>query len=218
MLRGAELARAILRAPNRYALLSLGCSDGRTIELGADGFLNHEDEEVRKCYTRLAVHCHPDRCADVPDATKAFQALVRAYELTCKPDLRADDSEDSRSEDEADDDGACPVPHFTLSRSFHHTALVSPGGEQATASAGARTRTAILPTPVTRTSLIIQRALPSYCRRGRGSRSQHAADRRAHRATALVETAPRAAVGQPVRVRAAVGRGAGATAGAAALL
>jgi curved DNA-binding protein CbpA len=172
MLRGAELARAILRAPNRYALLSLGCSDGRTIELGADGFLNHEDEEVRKCYTRLAVHCHPDRCADVPDATKAFQALVRAYELTCKPDLRADDSEDSRSED----DGACPVPHFTLSRSFHHTALVSPGGEQATASAGARTRTAILPTPVTRTSLIIQRALPSYYRRGRGSRSQHAAD------------------------------------------
>ena len=83
MLCGAELARAILGAPNRYSLLSLGSRDG-PIEVGADGFINREDEEVRRCYTRLAAQCHPDRLRDVPDATKAFQALVRAYELCCK--------------------------------------------------------------------------------------------------------------------------------------
>ena len=50
-----------------------------------------------------------DKLTGYADATKAFQALVRAYELCCKPDLRADDSDDSRddSEDEreaVDDD------------------------------------------------------------------------------------------------------------------
>ena len=100
MLSGEALAAAVLEAKDRYALLSLGRREGgEPIKVGSDGYLNHEDEEVRKCYTRIAARIHPDklRCAE---ATKAFQALVRAYELCCKPDVRADDSDDSREEEE----------------------------------------------------------------------------------------------------------------------
>ena len=100
MLSGEALAAAVLEAKDRYALLSLGRREGGDpIRVGSDGYLNHEDEEVRKCYTRIAARIHPDklRCAE---ATKAFQALVRAYELCCKPDVRADDSDDSREEEE----------------------------------------------------------------------------------------------------------------------
>ncbi|EOD41711.1 hypothetical protein EMIHUDRAFT_447442 [Emiliania huxleyi CCMP1516] len=86
MLSGEALAAAVLEAKDRYALLSLGRREGgEPIRVESDGYLNHEDEEVRKCYTRIAARIHPDklRCAE---ATKAFQALVRAYELCCKPD------------------------------------------------------------------------------------------------------------------------------------
>ena len=106
MLRGAELARAVMDAPNRYAVLSLGSAV--PIAVGTDGFLNLQDEEIRKVYMKMSVQLHPDRLPGFPGATQAFQALVRAYELCCKPDLRADDSEDSRSEgeDSSDDEAA----------------------------------------------------------------------------------------------------------------
>ena len=106
MLQGHDLVEAVLRAPNRYALLSLGSAV--PIAVGTDGFLNLQDEEIRKVYMKMSVQLHPDRLRDFPDATRAFQALVRAYELCCKPDLRADDSEDSRSggEDSSDDEAA----------------------------------------------------------------------------------------------------------------
>ena len=102
MLSGEELARAVLMAKDRYELLSLGSTV--QVVLTADGFLNLEDEEVRKCYTKIAARIHPDKLPGCSDATKAFQALVRAYELCCKPELRADDSDDSRAEDEDEDD------------------------------------------------------------------------------------------------------------------
>ena len=102
MLFGEELARAVLKAKDRYELLSLGSAV--PVVLTADGFLNLEDEEVRKCYTKIAARIHPDKLPGCSDATKAFQALVRAYELCCKPELRADDSDDSRDDDEEDDD------------------------------------------------------------------------------------------------------------------
>ena len=102
MLSGEELARAVLKAKDRYELLSLGSAV--PVVLTADGFLNLEDEEVRKCYTKIAARIHPDKLPGCSDATKAFQALVRAYELCCKPELRADDSDDSRDDDDDDDD------------------------------------------------------------------------------------------------------------------
>ena len=102
MLTGVDLAKAVLNAKTRYTLLSLGSNGGPIFE-GADGFLNKEDEEVRKCYTRIAARIHPDKLVHFPDATKAFQALVRAYELCCKPDLRGDESDDSREDDEEEE-------------------------------------------------------------------------------------------------------------------
>ena len=102
MLSGEELARAVLKAKDRYALLSLGSAV--PVVLTADGYLNLEDEEVRKCYMKIASRIHPDKLPGCSDATKAFQALVRAYELCCKPELRADDSDDSRDEDDEDED------------------------------------------------------------------------------------------------------------------
>ena len=102
MLSGEELARAVLKAKDRYALLSLG-SDV-PIAVSAEGYLNLEDEDIRRCYTKIAARIHPDKLTSYSEATKAFQALVRAYELCCKPDLRADDSDDSRDEDGDEDE------------------------------------------------------------------------------------------------------------------
>ena len=105
MLDGADLARAVLKAKDRYELLSLGVAEGVVpIHVTKEGYLNLQDEDVRRCYTRIAARIHPDKLQGFADATKAFQALVRAYELCCKPDLRADDSDDSR-EDEDEEDG-----------------------------------------------------------------------------------------------------------------
>jgi hypothetical protein len=102
MLKGEDLAVAVLRAKDRYALLSLGSAT--PIKLDSEGYLNLEDEDVRRAYMRIATQIHPDKLCGFPDATKAFQALVRAYELCCKPDLREDDSDDSREDDEDDED------------------------------------------------------------------------------------------------------------------
>ena len=94
---GGVCGWAILQAKDRYALLSLGSVT--PIKVGPDGYLNLEDEELRKVYTRLAARVHPDKLLGCADAKEAFQALVRAYELCCKPEQRADDSEDSRESD-----------------------------------------------------------------------------------------------------------------------
>jgi len=82
----------------RYALMSLG-SEFR-LEVGADGFLNMEDSDVRKVYLKISQKIHPDKLPHYSDATRAFQMCVRAYELICKPELRANESDDSRDEDE----------------------------------------------------------------------------------------------------------------------
>ena len=97
-----ELAREVLKAKDRYALLSLGSDT--PIKPDAEGFLNLEDEDVRRVYLKMAARIHPDKIPGFADGTKAFQALVRAYELCCKPDLRADDSDDSRDEEEDDEE------------------------------------------------------------------------------------------------------------------
>jgi curved DNA-binding protein CbpA len=102
MLNGVAMVNAVLAAKTRYALLSLGSDDG-PILVDKEGYLNKEDEEVRRCYTRIAARVHPDKLTGCPDATRAFQALVRAYELCCKPDVRGDESDDSRDDEEDDD-------------------------------------------------------------------------------------------------------------------
>ncbi|KAJ1484714.1 hypothetical protein T484DRAFT_1796233 [Baffinella frigidus] len=51
----------------------------------------------------MSQRIHPDKLAHFSDATRAFQALVRAYELICKPQLRANESDDSRDGSEDDD-------------------------------------------------------------------------------------------------------------------
>ena len=105
MLDGVDLAKAVLKAKDRYALLSLG-SDGAPITVDSEGYLSVEDETVRKYYVKIASRIHPDKLRGFADATRAFQSLVRAYELCCKPDLRGDESDDSRDDDDEDADGA----------------------------------------------------------------------------------------------------------------
>jgi len=113
-LTGEALAKAVLAAQNRYALLSLGSSV--RICLGADGYLNVDDAEVRKAYMKIGAKIHPDKLPGFADSTKAFQALVRAYERCCKPELREDESDDSGEEEEeekeeqADSDSDDDVP------------------------------------------------------------------------------------------------------------
>eukprot|EP00041_Stephanoeca_diplocostata_P037543 m.1424087 g.1424087 ORF g.1424087 m.1424087 type:complete len:564 (-) comp25059_c0_seq5:5-1696(-) len=48
---------------------------------------------MRKAYLKLSLVLHPDRCRH-PDATKAFQALVRAFERLSQPELYADGTEE----------------------------------------------------------------------------------------------------------------------------
>ena len=104
MLSGVELAKAVLSAKTHATpLLSLGSDDGPIFE-DKDGYLNKDDEDVRRCYTRIAARIHPDKLREFADATKAFQALVRAYELCCKPENRMDESDDSRDDDDDDDE------------------------------------------------------------------------------------------------------------------
>ena len=59
---------------------------------------------MRRAYLRISQKIHPDKLSTFADATKAFQACVRAYELICKPELRAMESDDSRDEEEVGDD------------------------------------------------------------------------------------------------------------------
>jgi hypothetical protein len=42
---------------------------------------------LRKAYLKLAMLVHPDKLANVPDATKAFQACVKAFERLSAPEL-----------------------------------------------------------------------------------------------------------------------------------
>ena len=111
-LTGEALAKAVLAAQNRYALLSLGSSV--RICLGGDGYLNVEDAEVRKAYMKIGAKIHPDKLPGCAEATKAFQALVRAYERCCKPELREDESDDSceeeLAEEQADSDSDDDIP------------------------------------------------------------------------------------------------------------
>ena len=102
MLSGVELAQAVLAAKDRYKLLSLGAET--PIKVGDDGFLNVEDEDVRRAYMKIATRIHPDKLPTFANATRAFQCLVRAYELCCKPDVRGDESDDSRDDDDDDED------------------------------------------------------------------------------------------------------------------
>lgn len=47
---------------------------------------------------KLGAKIHPDKLPGCPDATKAFQALIRAYEKCVKPELREDESDESGDE------------------------------------------------------------------------------------------------------------------------
>ena len=111
--RGTQLVRLVLAAKDRYALLSLGTTE--KIREDEDGFLNVEDEDVKRAYHRLARQIHPDKHPGCADAMRAFQALVRAYELCSNPESRAAESDDSREEDEAEEaDVAAPPPVLPL--------------------------------------------------------------------------------------------------------
>ena len=99
-----ELAQRVLRAKDRYALLSLGSETPIVVQ--ADGFLSVEDEDVRRAYLKIATRIHPDKLPPsfAAEGVRAFQALVRAYELCCKPDLRGEESDDSREEEEEEEE------------------------------------------------------------------------------------------------------------------
>lgn len=74
MMRGEDLARAVLGAKDRYALLSLG-SD---VELKVDqeGFLNVEDADVRRAYLKISQKIHPDKLCSFPDATRSIRPSI----------------------------------------------------------------------------------------------------------------------------------------------
>ena len=57
MLTGDALVRAVLKAKDRYALLSLGSEVPIVL---SDGYVNLEDEEIRRSYTKIAARIHPD--------------------------------------------------------------------------------------------------------------------------------------------------------------
>ena len=78
-----ELAREVLKAKDRYALLSLGSDT--PIKPDAEGFLNLEDEDVRRVYLKMAARIHPDKIPGFADGTKAFQALVARTSSAASP-------------------------------------------------------------------------------------------------------------------------------------
>jgi curved DNA-binding protein CbpA len=88
-------------ALRRYALLSLGADV--ELKVDSEGYLNLDDSDVRKAYFKISQKIHPDKLPHYSDATRAFQACVRAYELICKPELRVNESDDSRDEEEVGD-------------------------------------------------------------------------------------------------------------------
>jgi hypothetical protein len=53
MLNGEKLAEAVLNAHDRYALLSLGSAI--PLEVNKEGYLNLDDDQVRKVYLKLSV-------------------------------------------------------------------------------------------------------------------------------------------------------------------
>lgn len=71
--------------------------------------------QLRSAYHRIAMKIHPDKLHDCPDATKAFQALIRAHSLITNPNATGYDSDDSREAQ----GGFCPnsAPNSSLSRS-----------------------------------------------------------------------------------------------------
>ena len=96
------MLNARCRPAPRYVLLSLGAPIPLVVD--KEGFLNFDDAEVRKMYLRISQKIHPDKLPHYADATAAFQKCARAYELVCKPELRADEEDDSRSEVEVGDE------------------------------------------------------------------------------------------------------------------
>ena len=87
------MLNARCRPAPRYVLLSLGAPIPLVVD--KEGFLNFDDAEVRKMYLRISQKIHPDKLPHYADATAAFQKCARAYELVCKPELRADEEDDS---------------------------------------------------------------------------------------------------------------------------
>jgi len=53
-------------------------------------------DELRKSYLKLSLVLHPDRNRGIPDATKAFQALVKAFETVSAPDWTANKEQDGK--------------------------------------------------------------------------------------------------------------------------
>ena len=54
--------------------------------------------DLRKAYLKLSLLIHPDKLGKVfPDATRAFQALVRAFDYVTTADLQVEDEEDEKS-------------------------------------------------------------------------------------------------------------------------
>jgi len=46
-------------------------------------------EDIKKCYRKMAVRCHPDRNLNDPDSTSKFQAVQYAYSILSNPKLRS---------------------------------------------------------------------------------------------------------------------------------
>ncbi|TFJ88403.1 hypothetical protein NSK_000752 [Nannochloropsis salina CCMP1776] len=84
------------------AILNLGCTGLKVSRQSPTALL-------RKCYHRLSLNVHPDRLGgSVPEATKAFQAVVTAFERLSKPE---------REEEQGNKKGKAPTKTKTLARS-----------------------------------------------------------------------------------------------------
>ena len=68
-----DLAREVLKAKDRYALLSLGSDT--PIKPDAEGFLNLEDEDVRRVYLKMAARIHPDKIPGFADGRRSRRPI-----------------------------------------------------------------------------------------------------------------------------------------------
>jgi hypothetical protein len=86
---GIVLAKQILEMKDDYpAVLSIS---GINIEISSSV------ATMRKAYLKLSLQIHPDKLEKTfPDATKAFQCLVNAYERMSQPEMFMEEDEEEK--------------------------------------------------------------------------------------------------------------------------
>ena len=107
---------------DREGILSLGSNDAisRTTPISI----------MRKAYLKLSLLVHPDKLGGIfENATKAFQALVRAFETLSSPDV-IDDEPEATSKKGKSKDGMKPKTLARSNEGCHRTRVLCPRCKQ----------------------------------------------------------------------------------------